>query len=328
MELMNNKENSFTFIDLFAGIGGFRAATEKAGGVCIYTSEQDEFCKQTYTANFSNHHPVAGDITRIDAEEIPDHNLLLSGFPCQSFSHAGLKMGFSDKTRGTLFFEISRILKHHRPEAFLLENVKGLKSHDNGNTLRTMIRVLRDLEYNLSVEVLNARHFGIPQNRERIFIVGFRDHSNFSFPCPPMKISRVGDILQEEVDEKYTISDKIWASHKERKKRARAKGYGFGYSIFNKDSSYTGTLSSRYYKDGSEILIEQKDKNPRMLTPRECARLMGFPDTFKIPVSNTQAYRQFGNSVVIPVVEAITKEMSLHINQKKESKQCRISPTP
>ena len=301
----------FKFIDLFAGIGGIRIPFEEIGGSCVFTSEFDKFAQQTYEANFGE--KPSGDITLIDEKDIPSHDVLLGGFPCQAFSNAGLKKGFDD-TRGTLFFDIARILKHHKPKAFLLENVKGLRGHDKGKTLQTIVRVLNDMDYNLSIEVLNAKHFGLPQNRERIFIIGFKDIVNFQFPIAPMTPTRLGGILQKRVSDKFTISDRIWKSHQERKERARSKGYGFGYSLFNRDSTHSSTISARYYKDGSEILIEQKGKNPRMLTPREAARLQGFPDDFEIPVSKGQAYKQFGNSVSVNVIRAVAQEMSQHIN--------------
>ena len=300
-------KKKLTFIDLFAGIGGIRIPFDELGCECVFTSEFDKFSQQTYEANFGE--LPNGDITKIDEKDIPSHDILLAGFPCQAFSNAGLKRGFED-TRGTLFFDIARILKHHKPKAFLLENVKGLKSHDGGNTLETIIKVLNyDLKYKLSVEVLNAKHFGLPQNRERIFIVGFKEQTDFQFPIPQMTPTRLGGILQKRTSDKFTISDRIWASHQIRKKRAREKGHGFGYSLFNRDSEYTSTISARYYKDGSEILIEQKGKNPRMLTPREAARLQGFPEDFEIPVSNNQAYKQFGNAVPVSVIRSIAGEM-------------------
>ncbi len=303
-------KTKFTFIDLFAGIGGIRIPFEEISGKCVFTSEFDKFSQQTYEANFGE--IPSGDITQINEKNIPAHDVLLAGFPCQAFSNAGLKKGFED-TRGTLFFDIARILKYHRPKAFLLENVKGLKGHNKGETLKTIIRVLNSLNYNLSIEVLNAKHFGLPQNRERIFIIGFKDVIDFQFPKAPMLNTRLGDILHKNTSDKYTISNKIWSSHQKRKKRAKAKGYGFGYSLFDRDASHTSTISARYYKDGSEILIKQKDKNPRMLSPREAARLQGFPDSFMIPVSKGQAYKQFGNSVSINVIRAIAKEMEKHL---------------
>jgi len=276
-------------------------------GECVFTSELDKFARQTYEANFGE--VPEGDITEIKAGDIPPHDLLLAGFPCQAFSHAGLKKGFQD-IRGTLFFDIARILDHHRPRAFLLENVKGLKGHDGGKTLSAIIRTLNSLGYNHKIEILNAKDFGLPQNRERIFIVGFRDHGiKFNFPAGKNVQTRLGKILQKRVKGKYTISDRIWAGHQERKERARKKGHGFGYCLFNRDAEYTSTISARYYKDGSEILIEQKGKNPRLLTEKEAARLQGFPDDFEIPVSRGQAYKQFGNAVPVNVIRAIAEEM-------------------
>ena len=300
----------FKFIDLFAGVGGFRIPFQELGGDCVFSSEIDKFSQITYEANFEE--CPSGDITVIDEKKIPAHDLLLAGFPCQAFSNAGKKKGFED-TRGTLFFDIARILDYHQPKIFLLENVKGLKSHEKGKTLHTIVQVLNKLDYNLQIEVLNAKHFGLPQNRERIFIAGFKEMVNFEFPRQTAIKTKLGDILETEVDQKYTISDKIWESHKVRKERAQSKGYGFGYSLFNLDSDYTNTISARYYKDGSEILIEQEGNNPRMLTPKEASRLQGFPEDFKIPVSDNQAYKQFGNSVPVNVIRAIAKNMSQYL---------------
>ncbi len=296
----------FKFIDLFAGIGGLRIPFENIGGKCVFTSELDKYAQISYQENFGI--IPYGDITLIENKSIPAHDLLLAGFPCQAFSQAGKREGFDD-TRGTLFFDVARILNFHKPKAFLLENVKGLKNHDQGKTLQTIIRVLNKMDYNLHVEVLNAKHYGLPQNRERIFIVGFKETVSFEFPPKTEIKTRLGDILDQDVDDKYTISNKLWKSHQSRKKKAKAKGYGFGYSLFNAESEYTSTISARYYKDGSEILIEQEGKNPRMLTPREASRLQGFPKDFKIPVSNIQAYKQFGNSVPVNVIKAIADNM-------------------
>lgn len=303
-------------VDLFAGIGGIRLGFEKASNNnvdCVFTSEWNKYSACTYLENF-NDFKVYGDITKIREDFIPKHDILLAGFPCQPFSQAGLKKGFAD-TRGTLFFDIERILKCTKPQAFLLENVKRLKGHDKGRTFKTIIQHLKNIGYrNVEYKVLRARDFGLPQNRERIYIVGFLDESiNFEFPEPTLEPTRVGNILESNVDPKYTISDRLWAGHQRRKRENKLKGKGFGYGIVNENSEYTNTLSARYYKDGSEILIEQKDKNPRKLTPRECARLQGFPDTFKIPVSDTQAYRQFGNSVPVNVIEKIAEKMLIHI---------------
>ena len=297
----------FTFIDLFAGIGGMRIPFEELGGKCAFTSEIDKFAQQTYQANF-NEIPQ-GDITKLEVRDIPKHDLLLAGFPCQAFSHAGLKKGFED-TRGTLFFDIARILEFHKPKAFLLENVKALEGHDNKRTITKILDTLYDLGYFPSRKILNAKDFGLPQNRERIFIIGIKDRNQeFPWPIPPETKTRLGKILQKRVKNKFTLSDRIWNSHIKRKENHRLNGRGFGYSLFNRDSEYTSTISARYYKDGSEILIEQKGKNPRMLTPREAARLQGFPEEFVIPVSNNQAYKQFGNAVPINVIRELAKEM-------------------
>tara|TARA_Y200000002_G_C22647761_1_gene649920 strand:- start:723 stop:1649 length:927 start_codon:yes stop_codon:yes gene_type:complete len=307
-------KHKFSFIDLFAGIGGMRISLEELGGKCVFSSEIDKYCIQTYKANFGEE--PHGDITQIEEKNIPKHNILVAGFPCQAFSQAGLKKGFQD-TRGTLFFDIARILEHKKPEAFLLENVKGLRGHDKGRTLNTIIKTLNELGYqSLNIEVLNSKNFGLPQNRERIYIVGFKKYLKFNFPQPLNKKTRLGAILHKKAARKLTISDRLWDSHQKRKQKNRDMGRGFGYSSFNRDAEYTSTISARYYKDGSEILIEQKNKNPRMLSPREAARLQGFPEDFKIVVSNGQAYKQFGNSVSVPVIKEIVKEIlrSLSIN--------------
>lgn len=301
---------TFTFIDLFAGIGGIRLAFQKQGGTCVFSSEWDKFAQQTYSENF--HEVPAGDIRLINEKDIPRHDILSAGFPCQPFSHAGLKMGFDD-TRGTLFFDIARIIRHHKPKMVLLENVKGFLSHDKGNTFRVVRSILEELGYEVHAKVLNAKDFGVPQNRERIYIVAINrrltNSSSFVFPKSGASKKIVGDILEPRVPDKYTISDRLWAGHQRRLEEHRARGNGFGYRIFNSKSEYTSTISARYYKDGSEILISQRNKNPRKITPREAARLQGFPDSFRIPVSDAQAYRQFGNSVAVPVVSAIAKQM-------------------
>lgn len=299
---------NFRFIDLFAGIGGIRRPFQELGGECVFSSEIDKFAQKTYEANWGE--LPAGDITKIDEKDIPDFDILLAGFPCQAFSIAGKRGGFSD-TRGTLFFDVARILKEKKPSAFLLENVKGLLSHDKGKTFQTILSILEnELQYKVYYKVLNAKNYGVPQNRERIIIVGFRNHDiNFKFPEPFETSIKVGDILEENVDEKYTISDKMWKYQQERKALQKAKGNGFGYSLFNENSAYTSTISARYYKDGAEIYIEQKGKNPRKLTPREAARLQGFPDTFKIVVSDNQAYKQFGNSVPTKMIGAVAENM-------------------
>lgn len=304
---MKNNQN-FNFIDLFAGIGGIRLGFESLGGKCIFSSELDKFAQMSYEANFGE--KPAGDITLINEKDIPNFDVLLAGFPCQPFSNAGLKMGFED-TRGTLFFYIARIINHHKPKVVFLENVKGLKSHNNGRTFRVIQNILEEMGYNVYSQILNAKDFGVPQNRERIYILGFLDNVDFSFPEPIFKKTKVGDILQKDVEKKYTISDKLWAGHLRRKKEHIEKGNGFGYSIFDENSPYTSTISARYYKDGSEILIRQNDQNPRKLTPREAARLQGFPDDYKIVVSDNQAYKQFGNSVCVPVIKALSNQIKL-----------------
>jgi DNA (cytosine-5)-methyltransferase 1 len=307
--------HDFKFIDLFAGIGGIRLGFESVGGECVFSSEWDKFAQNSYEANFGE--KPDGDITLINEKNIPSFDVLLAGFPCQPFSNAGLKMGFED-TRGTLFFHIARILNHHKPKIVFLENVKGLKSHNKGNTYRVIQSTLEEMGYNVYSQVLNAKDFGVPQNRERIYIVGFLDNVDFSFPQPLSKKVKVGDILEAEVSEKYTISDRLWAGHQRRKKEHVEKGNGFGYSIFDENSPYTSTISARYYKDGSEILIKQNNKNPRKLTPREAARLQGFPDSFKIIVSDNQAYKQFGNSVCVPVIKALSNQIKLSLEKPRK----------
>lgn len=300
------------FIDLFAGIGGIRLGFENAfkDSVCVFASEIDKFAIKTYEANY-NHTP-SGDITKINTDDIPNFDVLLAGFPCQPFSQAGLGLGFND-ARGSMFFEIERILKAKHPKAFLLENVKRLATHDKGQTFQTMLKHLKDLGYHTHFKVLNAKDFGVPQNRERIIIVGFDRAVDFSFPIPLGIETKVGDILEPNCDDKYTISDKLWAGHKLRKERNKSLGKGFGYSLFNANSPYTNTISARYYKDGSEILIDNPGKNPRKLTPREACRLQGFSDDFKIVVSDAQAYKQFGNSVCVPLITAVAKQMKEHL---------------
>jgi DNA (cytosine-5)-methyltransferase 1 len=295
------------FIDLFAGIGGIRLGFEKTGANCVFSSEWNKFSQMTYEENYKE--TPKGDITQINEKSIPRFDILLAGFPCQPFSNAGLKKGFED-SRGTLFFDIVRIINHHKPRVVFLENVKGFMKHDNGKTFSTVKRILEEQGYHIHYNILNAKDFGVPQNRERIYIIGFLDDVDFKFPKPTKKTVKFGDILDKEVDAKYTISDKLWAGHQRRKKEHKKKGNGFGYSIFDETSGYTSTISARYYKDGSEILIKQEGKNPRKLTPREAARLQGFPEDFKIPVSDTQAYRQFGNSVAVPVITALAKAIN------------------
>ena len=311
------KEKKFTFIDLFAGIGGMRIAFDRAGGQCVYSSEWNKYSQQTYFANFGEQ--PEGDITKVNAADIPDHDILVAGFPCQPFSIAGVSKknsmgratGFEDKTQGTLFFDVCRILKEKRPKAFMLENVKNLCSHDKGRTFQVIRESLDELDYEIFYKVLDGQNY-VPQHRERILIVGFDrerygDKIDFEFnltPRVPKPVMR--DILDEEVADKYTLSDKLWAYLQNYAAKHRAAGNGFGYGIAPLDG-VSRTLSARYYKDGSEVLIAQEGKNPRRLTPRECARLQGFPDTFKIPVSDTQAYKQFGNSVVVPLMGEVAK---------------------
>ncbi len=338
---------AFSFIDLFAGIGGLRKAMEGAGGRCVFTSEWDRFAQQTYDANFPDNRPIAGDITEIDAEEIPEHDVLVAGFPCQPFSIAGVSKknalgrahGFDDETQGTLFFDVLRILKHHRPAAFMLENVKNLRSHDKGRTFKVIMRKLRDeLGYFVpEPRVIDAAHF-VPQHRQRVVIVGFRQEVPFDFDdvqLPKRGALRMRDILHSEngvedieshytvgdnsvVSDKYTLSDKLWNYLQGYAAKHKAKGNGFGFGLVDGDS-IARTLSARYYKDGSEILVDRGEgNNPRRLTPRECARLMGYPDEFRIPVSDTQAYKQFGNSVAVPVFAEVARVMAPHIESIKE----------
>lgn len=313
----NRKEAKFTFIDLFAGIGGMRIAFERQGGDCVYSNEWNKYCQQTYFANFGEQ--PDGDITKIDARIIPDHDILVAGFPCQPFSIAGVSKkqslgratGFEDKTQGTLFFDVCRIIKAKRPKAFMLENVKNLKSHDHGRTFQIITESLDELDYEIYYEILDGQNY-VPQHRERILIVGFDRRKygkdiDFKFDINPVEPKPLmKDILEESPDSRYTLSDKLWIYLQNYADKHRAAGNGFGYGLANPDG-VARTLSARYYKDGSEILIPQKDRNPRRLTPRECARLQGFPDDFKIVVSDTQAYKQFGNSIVVPLMTDIAR---------------------
>lgn len=330
----------FTFIDLFAGIGGIRLGFQSVGGTCVFTSEWNDWSKKTYQANYGDNHLFIGDIVPFPAEEMPDHDVLLAGFPCQPFSIAGVSKknalgrphGFECTTQGTLFFDVARIIATKRPKAFLLENVKNLLSHDGGNTFKVIIETLRDeLEYDVHWKVVDGRNW-VPQHRERILIVGFKNKTEFSWDdlhIPQNKLT-LKDILHPEdgsekveepyttgekakVHSKYVLSDKLWQYLQGYAEKHRAKGNGFGFGLVT-ENDVARTLSARYYKDGSEILVSRgKGKNPRRLTPRECARLMGFPNDFIIPVSDTQAYRQFGNSVVVPVMKEVAKLMLPHI---------------
>ena len=341
----------FTFIDLFAGIGGIRKGFETIGGKCVFTSEWNRFSRQTYLANFGCDHSIAGDITKVDEQDIPAHDVLLAGFPCQPFSIAGVSKknalgrehGFKDKTQGTLFFDVARIIAHHQPAAFLLENVKNLANHDKGNTFRVIRETLDELGYTIDWRIINAKGF-VPQHRERIFITGFRKDTGFSLDTLEIPDSNYGPLLgtilhpedgSEEpeppwtmgekatVNEKYTLSPKLWQYLQDYAEKHRKKGNGFGFGLFDREG-VARTLSARYYKDGSEILIKQKGQRPRRLTPRECSRLMGFDrpreSLFEIPVSDTQAYRQFGNAVVVPVIEAIARHMKPHILRQKATR--------
>lgn len=335
------EESDFTFIDLFAGIGGIRAGFETIGGQCVFTSEWDSYAQKTYMENWAGNHAITGDITQISAEAIPDHDVLLAGFPCQPFSIAGVSKknalgrahGFQDETQGTLFFDVCRIIDTKRPKAFLLENVKNLLSHDKGRTFDVIKRALEEeLGYHIFYKVIDGAHF-VPQHRERIIIVGFREPTDFNFDdveLPAKGNKQLKDILhktdgtepfikhdenrffdhaKQKILHKYTLTDNLWLYLQNYADKHKAKGNGFGYGMAYPDS-VTRTLSARYYKDGSEILVYQGSrKNPRRLTPRECARLMGYPDSFKIPVSDTRAYKQFGNSVVVNVIQHVAELM-------------------
>ena len=322
----------FTFIDLFAGIGGIRLAYQNLGGKCVFTSEWDTYSKKTYEANFGE--IPFGDITKIPEKNIPDHDILLAGFPCQPFSIAGVSKknalgrahGFLDETQGTLFFDIARIIKNKKPKAFMLENVKNLISHDKGKTFKVISETLKELGYSLHHQILDGKYF-VPQHRERIIIVGFRNSifkgkETFQFPKMGVAQFAIKDILEPEVDEKYTLSNRLWNYLQEYSKKHKEKGNGFGFGMTDLNG-ISRTMSARYYKDKAEILIPQESKNPRRLTPRECARLQGFPDTFIIPVSDNQAYKQFGNSVVTPLIQAVGKNIinePLKINESKKAK--------
>lgn len=335
----DEKNGDFTFIDLFAGIGGIRKGFEQAGGKCVFTSEWDEFAQKTYSNNYPSKCPINGDITKVNAEDIPDHDVLLAGFPCQPFSIAGVSKkkslgrptGFEDKTQGTLFFDVARIIEKKKPKVFVLENVKNLKSHDKGNTFKVIWETLtQDLKYTCSYRIIDGQSW-VPQHRERIVIVGFRNKVDFSLEdmeLPPKGEVKLASILHKtdgteprlpqdgdkyfdfennKVLDKYTLTDNLWAYLQAYAQKHRSMGNGFGYRLVN-ENDIARTLSARYYKDGSEILISQGEgKNPRRLTPRECARLMGYPDDYVIPVSDTRAYKQFGNSVVVPLFHAVAE---------------------
>ncbi|WP_348646432.1 DNA (cytosine-5-)-methyltransferase [Ciceribacter sp. L1K22] len=339
----------FRFIDLFAGIGGLRVGFQNIGGKCVFTSEWDKYAVETYRKNFPSDpdHVFAGDIREFTRSpealsRIPSHDVLLAGFPCQPFSIAGVSKknalgrphGFMDATQGTLFFDVAQIIQHHRPKAFLLENVKNLRSHDGGNTFRTIMNVLQnDLGYKVETRIISARPW-VPQGRERIFIAGFRDHQvDFSFDdvvMPEGDGPTLGSVLQAEVDDKYTLTPKLWNYLQDYKKKHESKGNGFGFGLCG-PHDVARTLSARYYKDGSEILVYQGEgKRPRRLTPKECARLMGFERgnrVWEIPVSDTQAYKQFGNAVVVPVVEAVAEAMSPWLPGAEQSAEVVTFPS-
>ena len=317
-------------VDLYCGIGGMRLGFEQAAKKlkiptkCALSSEIDKYCIQTYISNFGITN-FFGDLTKLNNKKIinktlPNFDLLLAGFPCQPFSRAGKKRGFDD-TRGNHFFIINEILKAKKPKAFLLENVKFLKSHNKGESLKKILNQLRKYYYVPDPAILNSKDFGLPQNRDRIFIVGFlKQKELFNFPKPSSKKTKVGNILEKYVPKKYTISNKLWIGHKKRKVRHLKNGNGFGFSLVTNHSIYTNTLSARYHKDGGEILISRgKNKNPRMLTERECARLQGFPENFKIPVSKVRAYQQFGNSVSINVIKAISINIIKYLSKNNIS---------
>ncbi len=330
---MSNNVRPPKFIDLFAGIGGTRLALESTGADCVFTSEWDRFAVQTYKTNFGENHPIVGDIREIDESDVPNHQILVGGFPCQPFSLAGVSKknslgkahGFSCPIQGNLFFDVARIIKHKRPQLVILENVKNLLSHDNGRTFQIIRQTLEDdLGYSLSYKVFDAQNL-VPQHRERVIMVAKKNGKPFDFNSiqirntnttlskilHPQDGSERSSIYIEgelgKVLSKYTLSDKLWNYLQDYAEKHRKKGNGFGFGLFGPDD-VARTLSARYHKDGSEILIKQPRKNPRRLTPREAARLMGFPDSFDIPVSDTQAYRQFGNSVVVPLITRIASE--------------------
>jgi DNA (cytosine-5)-methyltransferase 1 len=340
----NGAPAAFTFIDLFAGIGGIRIGFEAAGGQCVFTSEWNAYSQKTYRANFGENHPITGDIVPYPAADVPDHDVLLAGFPCQPFSIAGVSKkrslgrpdGFACATQGTLFFDVARIIAQKRPPAFLLENVKNLASHDKGNTFRVILATLRDeLGYDIHWRVIDGQAW-VPQHRERILIAGFREKTAFTWDAleKPRVKPALSDILHPEdgsepveepyttgdraaVGDRYTLTDKLWTYLQAYATKHRAAGNGFGFGLVT-PGDVARTLSARYYKDGSEILLSRgPGKNPRRLTPRECARLMGFPDTFRIPVSDTRAYAQFGNSVVVPVMREAARLMLPHIRALK-----------
>ena len=331
--------SQFRFIDLFAGIGGLRIGFDAIGGHCVFTSEWDKYARLTYQANFRDNHEPDGDIRPFAErpELIPDFDVLLAGFPCQPFSIAGVSKknalgrphGFLDATQGTLFFDTAKIIQHHQPTAFVLENVKNLERHDKGKTFATIMHALRhELGYHVQHRVISSQPW-VPQKRERIFIVGFKNETSFRLDQlkVPETSPKLGSILDphELVDPKYTLTPRLWEYLQGYRAKHEAKGNGFGFGLCG-PNDVARTLSARYHKDGSEILIEQRGKRPRRLTPQECARLMGFEHgdrDWVIPsdVSDTQAYRQFGNAVVVPVVEFIANAMKPHLYSALAQKQ-------
>lgn len=337
--------DNFTFVDLFAGIGGIRLGFESIGGRCVFTSEWNDWSKKTYQANFGEEENFIGDIVPFPADDVPKHDVLLAGFPCQPFSIAGISKknalgrphGFECTTQGTLFFDVARIIAAQRPRAFLLENVKNLVSHNKGQTFEIILDTLKtELGYHVFCKVIDGQSW-VPQHRERIIIVGFRNETDFSWDrlAIPDTHPVLSSILHPEdgsepvehpyttgskgkVHGKYTLTDHLWQYLQDYAAKHKAKGNGFGFGLVTKDD-IARTLSARYYKDGSEILISRgAKKNPRRLTPRECARLMGFDDSYKIVVSDTQAYKQFGNSVVVPVIKAVAKVMEPYIKSQEK----------
>ncbi|MFZ4762802.1 MAG: DNA (cytosine-5-)-methyltransferase [Alphaproteobacteria bacterium] len=329
-------DKKFRFIDLFAGIGGFRIALDQLGGDCVFSSDYDKYSQLTYEANFG--YKPFGDITHIDEKNIPVHDVLCAGFPCQPFSIAGVskknslgrKHGFDDEKQGNLFFHIIRIINYHKPKILFLENVKNLKSHDKGNTWKVIAMELNKAGYYIFHKIIDGKYY-VPQHRERLFIICFRKDLfvdiDFEFPPYPMKrLYELRDIVEKEVDKKYTLSDNLWNYLQQRKIKQQDKGNGFGYGLIDSTiEEYTRTLSARYYKDGSEILIVQQGSCPRKLTPRECAKLQGFPDDFIIAVSDTQAYKQFGNSVVVPAIKTTFEQVIKTVMEFEKGKARKIS---
>ena len=326
---ISDNNYSYDFIDLFAGIGGMRIAFQNAGCRCVFSSEWDKNCQKTYYANFGE--IPYGDITKINAKDIPNHDILVAGFPCQPFSIAGVSKknsmgratGFADKTQGTLFFDVCRIIAEKRPKAFMLENVKNLKSHDKGNTWRVIKSSLEELNYSVYSGVFDGQDF-VPQHRERVLIVGFDKERygevpfEFDYKKPETK-PVLKDILFDEYDKKYILTPHLWEYLQNYAAKHKAAGNGFGYGMPDLNG-ISRTLSARYYKDGSEILINRGEGEiPRRLTPRECARLQGYPDDFKIVVSDTQAYKQFGNSVVVPLMSSVASLIVEKLNSLKET---------